>query len=55
MIGIVDQEIAWAFDLECNEVLTEWEISLATAGQLAATGAMFGGEIKEPERKVERW
>lgn len=25
-IGIEDAEVAFAFDLECNDVLTEWEV-----------------------------
>jgi hypothetical protein len=45
-VGILDPEIAWAFDMECNAVLTEWEMETEARRIEAVVAGMF----TEPSR-----
>lgn len=56
-MGILDESVAIAFDLECNNILTEWEvererqmIEAMSAGTVsrAMSGAKVTVERKEP-------
>ena len=40
-MGIQDAEIAFAFDIECNAVLTEWEMEVETRRIEGAVAGLF--------------
>lgn len=41
MVGIQDAEIAFAFDMECNAILTEWEMEAETRRIENAVASQF--------------
>lgn len=62
LVGIADREIAFAFNVECADILNQWEMEREVerekrqyqtlSGQLITS--MFGGSPTE-NNKVDRW
>lgn len=61
--GIADQEVAFAFNLQCADILNEWEQEQETEREKRMIEAM-GGQVvaralgagqPEPSNKVEHW
>jgi hypothetical protein len=50
-VGIRDAEIAFAFDMECNEVLTEWEMESETNRIESVVAGMFTEPSKPAPKK----
>lgn len=62
MAGIEDQEIAFAFNIECAEALYLWEreqeatkIASLFAGMTAGVVGPNKADVAPKEAKVERW
>jgi len=46
LIGIIDETVALAFDMRCNEILTEWEMESETTRIDNAVAGVFGESAK---------
>lgn len=63
LVGIDEREVAFAFNVECADILNQWEmerefekekrqIELLTGQKLAST---LGGRVPQQQNNIERW